>query len=171
MLYASLDTKGSNDFPQHSDKTWFIFVKCSHFAKSVLSARKKHQPALLRHLWVWFHLFHCCTYFFSSLFINWTLFIGFQNCFPNSIFKKYKKKGFRLVEAGKAPAKSMGLGWGTGPLWVFTEAFYILQRCWVMWRTHKSTVCLQFAKIISILALTSHLRLTVQWQFGKKKTQ
>lgn len=109
--------------------------------------------------------------FFSSLFINWTLFIGFQNCFPNSIFKKYKKKGFRLVEAGKAPAKSMGLGWGTGPLWVFTEAFYILQRCWVMWRTHKSTVCLQFAKIISILALTSHLRLTVQWQFGKKKTR
>lgn len=107
--------------------------------------------------------------FFSSLFINWTLFIGFQNCFPNSIFKKYKKKGSRLVEAGKAPAKSMGLGWGTGPLWVFTEAFYILQRCWVMWRTHKSTVCLQFAKIISILAVTSHLRLTVQWQFGKKR--
>lgn len=32
MLYARLDTKGSNDFPQHSDKTWFIFVKCSHFA-------------------------------------------------------------------------------------------------------------------------------------------
>lgn len=106
---------------------------------------------------------------FFSLFINWTLFIGFQKCFPNSIFRKYKKKGSRLVEAGKAPAKSMGLGWGTGPLWVFTEAFYILQRCWVMWRSHESTVCLQFEKIIGILAVTSHLKLTVQWQFWIKR--
>lgn len=105
---------------------------------------------------------------FFSLFIDWTLFIGFQKCFPNSIFRKYKKKGSRLVEAGKAPVKSMGLSWGTSPLWVFTEAFYILQRCWIMQRSQGTSLCLQFANVTDILVVTSHVRLMVQWQFWIK---
>lgn len=154
-LYPNVDTKGSKGFPQYSDKTWCVFGKCSHFEKSVLSDRKMHQSASLHHLWILFHLFHCCTsYFFPSHFLDWTLFIRFQKCFPNSIFSKHKKKHSRLVEAGKAPAQSMGLSWGTSPLWAFTEAFYILQRCWIMQRSQETSVCLQFAKIID-----SHLRL------------
>lgn len=100
-----------------------------------------------------------------SLFINWTLSIGFQECLPNSAFTKYRKKGSRLVKAGTAPAMSMGLSWGTGPLWVLTEAFYVLQRCRIMQRSQETTLCLQFAKIRDTLAVTSHLRLTAaQWQ-------
>lgn len=107
--------------------------------------------------------------FFPSLFIDWTLFIGFQKCFPNNFFRKYKKEGSRLVEAGKAPVKSMGLSWGTGPLWVLTEAFYVLQRGWVMQRSQETSLCLQFAKIIAILAVPSQWRLMVGWQFWIKE--
>lgn len=166
MLRSNFDTKDSNDFPSHSDKTWCIFGKHPHFAKSVLSDRKMHQSTPLSHLQIQFHLFHCCTCYFFSLFIKWTLFIWFQKCFPNSIFRKYKKKGSRLVEAGKAPVKSMGLSWGTIPLWVFTEAFYILQRCWIMQRNQETSLCLQFAKVIDILAVTSHLWLMYSYSIA-----
>lgn len=82
-LYPNVDTKGSKGFPQYPDKTWCVLGKCSHFEKSVLSDRKMHQSAWLCHLWILFHLFHCCmSYFSPPIFLTELCSSGFKSVFP-----------------------------------------------------------------------------------------
>lgn len=82
MLRANFDTKDSNDFPSHSDKTWCIFGKHSHFAKSVLSDRKNASTSTtqsppnsislvpLRHMLFFSHFLssELCSFDFKSVF-------------------------------------------------------------------------------------------------------
>jgi len=117
MLHSNFDTKGSSGFSQHSDKTWCIFGKCSHFAKSLLSHRKMHQPAPLSHLRIQFHLFHWCTcYFFFSYFLSTELCsLDFKSVFPIVSLENTGKEVFgwcrlaKLQQSQWASAEALAL--------------------------------------------------------------